>query len=334
MGVAHVSCLAEQAKILWEEAEENNLDWEVKYARMDRWNTCELCEQRYHGVVKCALGWACWKTYVGLPEASVARMNAMTELANGLHDARNDEDALPVREAELATRRRHGDAEGNLLTVQSNLAITYGQLGQREKALSMERDAYAGYLKLDGEEHSSTLRAANNYASSLAALQRFEEAKSVLRKTIPVTRRVIGEGHELTLKARLVYGQALYEDSAATLDDLREAVTTLEEIEPTAQQVFGGAHPITSSIRQSLHLARVARCARETPLRFKVGSRVECCVGTNRGEAQWAPGTVIKLWYTEDSFAQGFYAPYQVELDEGRLIFAPEDSDKCIRGKR
>ena len=124
---------------------------------------------------------------------------------------------------------------------------------------------------------------------------------------------------------------ALCKDPAATLDDLREAVTTLEEIEPTAQQVFGGAHPITSSIRHSLHLARVARCARETPLRFKVGSRVECCVGTNRGEAQWAPGTVIKLWYTEDSFAQGFYAPYQVELDEGRLVFAPDDSDGCVR---
>ena len=36
--------------------------------RWTRWFTCSLCEQDYHGVVRCALGWACWKTYVGRPE--------------------------------------------------------------------------------------------------------------------------------------------------------------------------------------------------------------------------------------------------------------------------
>ena len=31
-------------------------------------DTCSLCEQEYHGDVQCALGWACWKTYVGRSE--------------------------------------------------------------------------------------------------------------------------------------------------------------------------------------------------------------------------------------------------------------------------
>ena len=62
-GFAHVSCLAEQAKILFAEAEENNLDIKVKDERWVRWYSCSLCEQRYHGVVWYALGWACWKTY-------------------------------------------------------------------------------------------------------------------------------------------------------------------------------------------------------------------------------------------------------------------------------
>ena len=61
-GFAHVSCLAEQVKILCEEAEENNLDLEPSWRR---WNTCSLCEQSYHGVVKHALGWACWKRMWG-----------------------------------------------------------------------------------------------------------------------------------------------------------------------------------------------------------------------------------------------------------------------------
>ena len=57
-GFAHVSCLAEQAKILFAEAEENNLGWDVKNPRFQRWAFCSLCEQGYHGVVLCVLGWA------------------------------------------------------------------------------------------------------------------------------------------------------------------------------------------------------------------------------------------------------------------------------------
>ena len=109
LGVAHVSCLARQAKMLREEAEENKLDNQQFASRWARWHTCGLCEQRYHGVVCCALGWACWKTYVGRPEAELARGYAMTQLgASGLTQARRHADALTVREAELSMRRRLG----------------------------------------------------------------------------------------------------------------------------------------------------------------------------------------------------------------------------------
>ena len=83
LGVVHVSCLAEQAKILREAAEEDNLGVKVKSARWLRWSTCGLCEQRYHGVVHHALGWACWKTYLGRPEEDI-RCRRMRRLASGL----------------------------------------------------------------------------------------------------------------------------------------------------------------------------------------------------------------------------------------------------------
>ena len=68
-GFAHVSCLAEQAKILVAEAEENNLGSKAK-GEWARWDTCSLCKQQCHGCrVVHALGWACWKTYLGRPEA-------------------------------------------------------------------------------------------------------------------------------------------------------------------------------------------------------------------------------------------------------------------------
>ena len=58
-GIAHVSCLAEQVKILFAEAEENSLGCNALNARWQQWYLCSLCEQQYHGVVRCALGWVC-----------------------------------------------------------------------------------------------------------------------------------------------------------------------------------------------------------------------------------------------------------------------------------
>ena len=51
-----------------DEVEENNLRNKARFEKWKRWNECSLCEQKYHGVVRCALGWACWKAYLGRPE--------------------------------------------------------------------------------------------------------------------------------------------------------------------------------------------------------------------------------------------------------------------------
>jgi tetratricopeptide (TPR) repeat protein len=245
------------------EGEENNLAFKVQNERWKRWYSCSLCEQEYHGVVRCALGWACWKTYVGRPEADWARGAAMTELGLGLSAVNKHEDAVSVGEAELAILRRLGDTPDNILSVQSNLACTYSVLGREEEALDMRQKVYSGRLKLGGEEDEMTLNAACNYATSFYGLDRFEEATSLFRKTIPVARRVLGEAHEITLGMRQNYAQGLLENSAATLDDLREAVTTLEETERTRRRVFGGAHPLTTGIDVPLRKARARLRARE-----------------------------------------------------------------------
>jgi len=260
-GFAHVSCLAEQAKILFAEAVENHL----QDKQWHRWYRCSLCEQQYHGVVYCALGWACWKTYVGRPEANWARHHAMTELGNGLSATRHYEDALSVQVAELSLKQRVGSPEESILATQNNLALSYMSLRRFAEALQMRRDVYSRRLKLTGREHTNTLIAASNYATSLHSLLRFKEAKALLLKTIPVARRVLGEGNEITLKMRKIYARALHEDASATLDDLREAVTTLEDLERIARRVLGGAHPITMQIERHLQHARAALAARETP---------------------------------------------------------------------
>ncbi|CAH0379666.1 unnamed protein product [Pelagomonas calceolata] len=263
-GFAHVSCLAEQAKILFAEAEENNLDHKAKDDRWARWFSCSLCKQEYHSVVACALGWACWKTYVGRPEADAVRM-AMGVLGSGLHVARYYADSLSVKEAELSMLRRLGEQEEHILVTQTNLAGTYHEIGRFEEANRLLRDVYSGWLKLQGEEDERTIQTANNYANALVRLERFEEAKPLIRKQIRVARRVLGEGHRVTLKLRWLYGRALYGDVGATLDDLREAVTTLQDTERIARRVFGGAHSTTGGLGRDLSKARFNLSVRETP---------------------------------------------------------------------
>ena len=258
-----MSCLAEQAKILVAEAMENNLDAEAATAKWRRWDTCGLCEQQYHGVVRCALGWACWKTYVGRTEMDQTRRMAMETLGTGLYEAKHHEDALSVQEAELSMKRRIGSSESCILVAQSNLALAYQELGRLEEALRMRRDVYSGRLKLNGIEHSYTLIAANHYADSLHCLQHFDETKSLLRKMMPVAQRVLGDSNDTTLRMRLIYARALCLDTDATLDDLREAVATLEDTERTARRVFGGAHPLVASIERDFQRARAGLNARE-----------------------------------------------------------------------
>ena len=254
-GFAHVSCLAEQAKILVAEAEENNLDDKAD-ARFARWYTCGLCEQQYHGVVMSALGWACWTSYVGRPETDWPRRFAINVLWNGLSETDHHEDAFSVMEAEYSMIRRLGAPDDHILAVQSNLAATYFKVGRTMQALDLYRNVYFGHLKLLGEEDEDTLLVAFNYASSLGKIKRFGEAKSLLSKTMPVARRVLGQSHEITIKMRMNYAQFLYTDDSATLDDLREAAGILEEIDSTARRVYGGSHPITAGMGESLRIAQ------------------------------------------------------------------------------
>ena len=148
-----------------------------------RWYSCSLCEQNYHGIVFCALGWACWKTYVGWPEADEARGLAIGVLGTGLFSAGYSEAALSVTEAELSMERRIGAPEKNILAVQSNLANTYASLGRGESnelTLRMRKvDAIALY-KADG-----------------ATLRDLREAVATLEDTARIARRVFGGNHPL-----------------------------------------------------------------------------------------------------------------------------------------
>lgn len=64
-----------------------------------------------------------------------------------------------------------------------------------------------------------------------------------------------------------------------------------------------------------------------TRLRFAIGDRVMC----NTGDDTWEHATVVALMYQEAGMPEEVFAPYQLKLDTGALIYAPADSDGCVR---
>ena len=110
----------------------------------------------------------------------------MNQLGNGLHDAGHYEDALSVREAEMAWMRRLGASADNILAVQSNLASTYAELGRLEDALRLKRVVYRGVLQRYGEESIEANAEAVNLALALRKTGNKQEATELVRARIPV----------------------------------------------------------------------------------------------------------------------------------------------------
>ena len=259
---AHVSCLAEQAKIVVEEAKANNLD----DTRFPRWTTCDLCGQEYHGFVAHALGWASWKTYLGLPETAELRHKAMYHVAHGLYEVSRCEEALPVYETCLANSQRLWPAQAGTqyyqLSAMTSIANCYTRLGRRDEALALERLLYAQSKALYGIEARETLINALNLAKSLIHKDDVAEAKPLLRQNISRARRSIGDDDDVTLDLRDLYAKVLVgvfvngPGGASAAEDLREGVTILEDIERRSRRVFGADHPQTLRYKKSLGLAR------------------------------------------------------------------------------
>lgn len=61
-------------------------------------------------------------------------------------------------------------------------------------------------------------------------------------------------------------------------------------------------------------------------LRFAVGDDVLC--NTEEG---WVKGTVVALMFRADYMPPGMVAPYQMKTEKGDVIYAPADSNDCIR---
>ena len=143
-------------------------------SRWNRWNVPPV-RARYHGRMQWALGWACWQTYTcrDAVEYNWQRLCAMGVLGRGLkaRGVCRMKEALVVQEAEIATHKLlHPDSDGHRLGLMHNVAGTYMNLGQRDKALELHRHICGpnGLAAAFGATHEHTLRSKLSLSSALS----------------------------------------------------------------------------------------------------------------------------------------------------------------------
>jgi len=251
----------------------------------------------------------------------------------GLHDNNQHAEALVAFQGFLDYLRRHGAREEDTLCAQTNVANCLWRVGRADESLRIERHVFSASREIFGDGAKSTIMSATNLATTLIRIGRYDEVPPMMRSFIPTIKDKYGPEHELTLQATYKLGLALgLGTDEGEADEGRKLLFDARQI---ARRVFGDVHPVVGSIAGALY--------KVLPVpRFAGGTRVECC----RGGGEYHKGTVVALHYRDETsfdetFGRGYFAPYQVQLDnkshgvvpendEG-LIYAQEDHDGCIR---
>ena len=253
-GYVHLSCLVRQAEVA-----PDGVRWE-------RWGTCRLCEQGFHGAVRLAMGRACWKTYCSRSEDDDDRWDAFTQVGCALFANGHAEDALVALEAGLAAIPSvfPGGGEIESIAARSNIAACLSQVGREAEALESRREVYNDSVRVHGHDDEDTFIAATNFALALSEDGQHAEAQSMFRERLSAAQRTLGPDHWLFFKLCLGYEISLTADDDAPLQVLMDALVALDDALPRARRVLGPDRPLANALEESRgdlrkHIDRIAR---------------------------------------------------------------------------
>jgi hypothetical protein len=137
---------------------------------------------------------------------------------------------------ELATEKRVGARESDMLRVKGNIASTYQSLGRLEEALSLEREIYARHVALEGMDSDITMIAVICLANTLSKLRRYGEVISFTQDKITLCQRVLGAEHEHTFFLRELYALVLF--NIGSHDDREQAEAILADVVQKMRRVL------------------------------------------------------------------------------------------------
>ena len=155
----------------------------------------------------------------------------------------------------MATLRRLGAPEDDILIAQGNLASTLLELGRLEEAVRMLKEVYASRVRLFGHDEE-TLNVALNLSITLIKAGNASESMAFLRPLLPLARRALGADHHVPLGLAHTHAHAVMNCAAASRDELIFAEKLLEDTARRLRRVFGIAHPSTPRAEGDLALIR------------------------------------------------------------------------------
>ncbi|MBX3378402.1 MAG: serine/threonine protein kinase [Phycisphaeraceae bacterium] len=172
------------------------------------------------------------------PATDASLRQALVDLYHtiGLYD-----DAVPLQESALATRRRVlGEDHPDTLTSISNMGVLLQDQGKLDQAEPYYREALEKLRRVLGEEHPDTLTSINNMGSLLQSQGKLDQAEPYHREALEKRRRVLGEEHPDTLISISNMGFLL--QSQGKLD---QAEPYVREALEKSRRVLGEEHPST-----------------------------------------------------------------------------------------
>ena len=252
MGAAHLSCLAQQARLANEDDPSHTGAVEDLDLRMGRWQTCRLCWQRYHGVVACALGWRCWQTYAPLPRGDARRFMAMGVLGTALIEGKRSKEALSLLQTSLADCRLYFKSyPPTVLHNRQSIARCYNKLGQHTKALKIQRDLFEKQLELSGSSGAGAFISAACLAHTLVEVGNYAEARDLACDWISKAPKAAWYD-ELAIELQLSYANATWKDPDILSPEIRfNATKCMDLAYKQSRRILGPLHPQTRRVRDS-----------------------------------------------------------------------------------
>ena len=147
---------------------------------------------------------------VTAPTFSDVSGEALSTLGDLLKGRGRFQEALPLLERAhgilVAARGERGEFVG---TTKGRLAYVLSRLGEKDRALVLQRESNAAYEALEGAESSNSLIGRLALADMLVSVDRCEEAEPIYLAVVETASRTFGAQHPIVTKAKIGLGVML-----------------------------------------------------------------------------------------------------------------------------